>query len=252
MEYLEQLAAEPREQRRVRVPTITDPRGIDLCRYRSLKQEESWADLERRAIRAFESFGVLMTNTCINYQIVQAPVFGEHIAFGDTGSVIYANSVCGARSNFEGGALRAGRGFHPGVRRATGIISNAGVEPATSSPLEYRPSDLADWGALGAVIGQRTGSYWTVPLVLGVQSAPTSDQLKHFRRGHGQLRVGPPVPHGGCHPGGTQPPGLRRWRFSVSTWVQDHGPGRGRFLRAAGQAPGCGWTWSSWRHPSSL
>ena len=35
---------------------------------------------------------------------------GEHVAFGDTGVVIYSNSVCGARSNFEGGpsALSAG------------------------------------------------------------------------------------------------------------------------------------------------
>jgi hypothetical protein len=93
----------PRLERSVCVPTITDPRGIDLCRYRALKQSEEWALLEQRAISAFESFGILMTNTCINYQIFQAPVFGAHLAFGDTGSVIYANSVCGARSNFEGG-----------------------------------------------------------------------------------------------------------------------------------------------------
>ena len=35
----------------------------------------------------------------------------EHVAFGDTGVVIYSNSVCGARSNFEGGpsALSAGQ-----------------------------------------------------------------------------------------------------------------------------------------------
>ena len=45
-----------------------------------------------------------MTDTCINYQTFMAPVRGEHLAFGDTGSVNYANSVCGAKSNFEGGA----------------------------------------------------------------------------------------------------------------------------------------------------
>ena len=35
---------------------------------------------------------------------------GEHMAYGDTGVVIYSNSVLGARSNFEGGpsALAAG------------------------------------------------------------------------------------------------------------------------------------------------
>ena len=70
-----------------------------------------------------------MTDTCINYQTIQAPTRNEHVAFGDTGVVIYSNSVCGARSNFEGGpsALAAGLtgrtpryGFHLAEqRRAT-------------------------------------------------------------------------------------------------------------------------------------
>ena len=70
-----------------------------------------------------------MTDTCINYQTIQAPIYNEHVAFGDTGVVIYSNSICGARSNFEGGpsALAAGitgrtprYGFHlPEGRRAT-------------------------------------------------------------------------------------------------------------------------------------
>ena len=34
-----------------------------------------------------------MTNTCINYQTILPPVRGEHLAFGDTGVVIYSNSV---------------------------------------------------------------------------------------------------------------------------------------------------------------
>ena len=67
-------------------------------------------DLERRTIAAFVKLGVTMTDTCINYQTIQAPVRNEHVAFGDTGVVIYSNSVCGAFSNFEGGpsALAAG------------------------------------------------------------------------------------------------------------------------------------------------
>ena len=34
VEYLETIAVLPEEERRVRVPTVTDPRGIDLCAYR--------------------------------------------------------------------------------------------------------------------------------------------------------------------------------------------------------------------------
>ena len=75
-----------------------------------LGQTAAMLDLERRAIAAFVKLGVTMTDTCINYQTIQAPTRNEHVAFGDTGVVIYSNSVCGARSNFEGGpsALAAG------------------------------------------------------------------------------------------------------------------------------------------------
>src|SRR6185437_5273051 len=87
---------------RVRIPTITDPRGTDFARTGVLRQASWMVELERRAVRAFMRLGVLMTDTCINYQTIQAPTRDEAVAFGDTGVVIYANSVCGARSNFEG------------------------------------------------------------------------------------------------------------------------------------------------------
>ena len=108
--WLEGLAAAPEAQRRVRIPTITDPRGLDFASYKRLKQTDAMAAIEARAIAAFEALGVLMTNTCINYQTILPPVRGEHLALGDTGVVIYSNSVMGARSNFEGGpsALAAG------------------------------------------------------------------------------------------------------------------------------------------------
>jgi predicted aconitase len=177
--YLEDISTLPEEERRVRVPTVTDPRGIDLCAYRKLNQEERFAELERRTIAALESMGVLMTDTCINYQTILPPVYGEHLAFGDTGSTIYANSVCGARSNFEGGpaalaAALTGRvpryGCHlDRARRGTHLFE-----------VTERPESLSDWGALGALIGQRSGSYWTVPVINGISRAPTSDELKHF------------------------------------------------------------------------
>ena len=110
IEFLEGIAAKPLSERQVRIPMITDPRGIDFCHYKRLKQTDLMASLEQRAIDAFEAMGILMTNTCINYQTIMPPMRGEHLAFGDTGVVIYCNSVLGAYSNFEGGpsSLAAG------------------------------------------------------------------------------------------------------------------------------------------------
>ena len=55
---------------------ITDPRGVDLEHYRPLGQTEEMADLERRFIAACQAMGIMMTNTCINYQTIMPPVFG--------------------------------------------------------------------------------------------------------------------------------------------------------------------------------
>jgi predicted aconitase len=177
--WLEGLAALPPGERRVRVPTITDPRGVDLDTYQRLRQTETMVDIEARAIRAFEALGVLMTNTCINYQTVLPPVRGEHLAMGDTGVVIYSNSVMGARSNFEGGpsALAAGLtgrtpryGFHLEADRAGTKLFE----------VSRQPRDFADWGALGGIVGRVTNSYWEVPVIAGIDGSPTSDELKHF------------------------------------------------------------------------
>ena len=179
VEWLESLAAHPPAQRQVRIPTITDPRGTDFERTAALRHEDWMLDLERRAIAAFEALGILMTNTCINYQTIMPPVFGEHVAYGDTGVVIYCNSVLGARSNFEGGpsALAAGLtgrtpcyGFHLDRQRLGSLL----VE------LSWQPDALHEWGALGGVVGRLAGDYWRVPVLAGLRQAPTSDQLKHF------------------------------------------------------------------------
>ena len=156
VDFLERLASHPDDERRVRVPTITDPRGVDFSAYKRLKQRDEWVVLERRAIDAFTSMGILMTDTRINYQTILPPTFGEHIAFGDTGSTIYANSVLGARSNFEGGPAALYAGLTGRVPRY-GCHLEAGRRPTMHFVVETEPEDLSEWGALGAVIGRAAG-----------------------------------------------------------------------------------------------
>jgi len=177
--WLESLAATTEGRRTVRIPTITDPRGTDFTKSKQLGQADWMVDLERRTVAAFVKLGVTMTDTCINYQTVLAATRGEHVAFGDTGVVIYSNSVCGARSNFEGGpsALSAGLtgrtpryGFHLDPQRQATLHVRA----------DWTPETLNDWGALGGVIGRIAGNYWAVPVIEGIARPPSSDELKHF------------------------------------------------------------------------
>ncbi len=174
--FLERLA---NQGARTVVPTITDPRGVDLNYYSPIGQTEEMAELERRIIAALTGMGVMMTNTCINYQTIMPPVAGEHVAFGDTGVVIYSNSACGARSNFEGGPSALAAGL-TGRTPRYGLHLEKNRQATRRFVVSEQPKDLTDWGTLGAVAGKLSGSYWEVPVIEGLDVTPTSDQMKHL------------------------------------------------------------------------
>ena len=176
VQFAEKMA---KDDARVCIPMITDPRGVDLACYEPLGQTEQMADLERRFIAACQTMGIMMTNTCINYQTIMPPVFGDHVAFGDTGVVIYSNSVCGARSNFEGGPSALAAGL-TGRTPRYGLHLDEKRQATKRYVVSSNPRDLMEWGVLGATIGRMAGSYWEVPVIEGIEEAPTSDQLKHF------------------------------------------------------------------------
>ncbi len=88
---------------RCAVGTTTNARCFDFAHCERLGQDAGEAAKERELILCLRRMDVVTTDTCINYQTVYQPHLGEHVAWGDTGTVIYANSVFGARTNFESG-----------------------------------------------------------------------------------------------------------------------------------------------------
>jgi predicted aconitase len=179
VDLLESFVGHGAEACRVLVPTVTDPSSVDLRHCELMKQPAKAMALEERIADAFSNMGIMRTSTCINYQTIVPPLKGEHIAFGDTGSVIYANSVCGARSNFEGGSAALWAAL-TGRVPAYGYHDEAVRKGKLHFRLKVQPRDWTDWGAFGAIIGKRMASYWDVPVLSGIQSPPTSDDLKHF------------------------------------------------------------------------
>jgi predicted aconitase len=176
---LEFLREEVRLGARCAVGTTTNARCIDFAHCSRLGQDEAEARKEKDLISCLQKMDVITTDTCINYQTVYQPHLGEHVAWGDTGTVIYANSVFGARSNFESGpaalaAALTGRtpeyGFHLDEPRRGGftVRLDAGLD------------DLADWGALGKLVGEAHQNYYAVPVFHGYRGTPTGDQLKHL------------------------------------------------------------------------
>jgi hypothetical protein len=176
LDHLRRLA---NAKARCEIPITTNARCFDFAHVERLGQDAAEAAKERELIGCLRRMNVMTTDTCINYQTLYQPRLGERLAWGDTGTVIWANSVCGARTNFESGpyamaAAMTGRvpeyGFHLNRHRRGTFV----VEVAAAL------DDYAEWGALAKQVGESHQSYYAVPVFTGIQRAPTADQLKHL------------------------------------------------------------------------
>ena len=173
---VEELAA---SGARVRIPSVTAACSVDFCRWKEFCLPAEHVAKEERLHVLLRGMGLIDSSTCINYQSVSPPRYQEHLAWGDTGSVTFANGVVGARSNYEGGpaALAAALtglvpeyGYHlQDNRRATVIYE-----------VDFKLQDISDWGALGALIGSELANYWQVPVIVAEGSEPSVDELKHL------------------------------------------------------------------------
>lgn len=164
---------------KVKIPTTRNAQCIDVINAKQLRQSLELIQGEKHITELLTQLGVSVTNTCIGYQNIYQPHIGEHVAWGDTGTVAYANSVLGARTNYEAGpsSLAAGLtgrtpeyGFHLKHNRRANIYCKI------TTPLV----DLAEWGALGVILGQYYRDYWAVPVFDYVGPSPISDQLKQL------------------------------------------------------------------------
>jgi predicted aconitase len=173
LEYLKALDA------RCVVPATTNARCIDFAHCERLKQDPAEVAKEREIIRCLRRMDVVTTDTCINYQTVYQPHLGEHVAWGDTGTVIYANSVFGARSNFESGPAALAAAI-TGRTPAYGFHLDEHRRGSFAVELKAKLDDLADWGAVGKLVGEAHQDYFAVPVFHGYRRVPTADELKHL------------------------------------------------------------------------
>ena len=159
---------------RVAVPSILNPAGMDLERWREMGIDGDFAARQREVVRAYERLGITPDCTCTPYQIHRGIVKeGDHLAWSESSAVSYANSVIGARTNREGGpsalaAALVGKtplyGYHLDEnRRQTHVI--------------VVDADLkgADYSALGFLVGRIVKD--GVPL-FRLRARPEKDELK--------------------------------------------------------------------------
>ncbi len=149
LEFLSELATDGR----ARVKTTLNPAGMSLTEWKSQGLESGFAEKQLKVIDAYRKLGVEITCTCTPYLAGNEPSLGQHIAWGESSAVAYANSVIGARTNREGGpsALAAsltGRtplyGLHLKENRAPTMVVDV------ETPLRF-PEDFS---AMGYFVGK--------------------------------------------------------------------------------------------------
>lgn len=179
LRFIEELAEMPPAERKPRASAFADFRGFDEEAFRFLLPGRDLAGESEQAMTALGRLGVAASHAYVNDHSVTAPAFGEACGYSGTPSVIYMNSFVGARCNFEAGpstlaAFFTGRvpryGFHLNqVRRATHAIR-----------LDFTPKHVAEWGAVGAIIGRKLNSYWSVPAIEVAAARPAVLSLNHM------------------------------------------------------------------------
>ncbi|RLE86517.1 MAG: hypothetical protein DRN04_19360, partial [Thermoprotei archaeon] len=97
LEFLEEYS-----KVKVRVDATSNPIGFDMKLWSEMNIPESFYRKQMRIVSALKRMGVEQTFTCTPYYI-RKPSVGEHLAWGESNAVLYANSICGARTNREGG-----------------------------------------------------------------------------------------------------------------------------------------------------
>lgn len=174
--FAEMLVA---ERGAVAVPTTLNVGALDLVHHGVVRLDDAAKALALRMARAYEALNCRPTWTCAPYQAGHRPKPGEHVAWGESNAIVFANSVLGARTARYGDFLDiccalTGRaplaGLHlDAARRATLVVDVGGLSAALRAEEAFHP-------VLGAWLGRETGG--EVAAILGLPADVDEDRLK--------------------------------------------------------------------------
>ncbi len=163
----------------VAVPATLNVGALDLLHPELYRGDPETATLARRQMAAYEAMGCRPTWTCAPYQLPTRPALGDHVAWGESNAIVFANSVLGARTHRYGdftdiAAALVGRapaaGLHLDERRRGQVVFRTAALPGA-----LLGRDVA-YPVLGALVGERTGQ--RVPVITGLPPDTGEDRLK--------------------------------------------------------------------------
>lgn len=155
--------------------TTTNPGAIDMEKWKELGIDEEDAEVQTRLTKAYEKMGAVTCGTCTPYFLGNIPRKGEHVAWGESSAIAFANSVLGARTNREGGpsalaAALTGRVPAYGLHLDENRLGKIHVE------VETEINGVTDYGTLGYYVGSIAKQ--DIPVFEGILKNVSNDELK--------------------------------------------------------------------------
>lgn len=169
---------------KVAVPTTMNSISIDSRRWREIGMDPELSTQAEKLARAYVSMGAQSTFTCAPYSLPDPPKPGDHLGWGESNAVIFANSVLGARTQKYPDLLDVcialtGRAPLAGCHRDKGRYPT--IRLRIAHLVEYHD---ATWAALGYLVGNAAQNM--IPLVYGLEHLePSIAELKAFSAGFG-------------------------------------------------------------------
>lgn len=168
-DFLERLVA---EGGRFAIPASINAIAVDRTKLGMTKEERD----QIRMLEACEKMGALPSCSCNPFIQGIQPGFGEHVAWSESATAPYVNSVLGARTNREGATAVASA--------LTGLTPRCGMhvdENRHGKMLIQVDADItgADrYSLLGALAGRLAGD--RIPVLDGVGKTPSIDEYVAF------------------------------------------------------------------------
>jgi predicted aconitase len=125
-----------------------DLTGVDLGIYPETMQQQ----LEITG--SYKRMGAIECHTCTPYLVGNLPRFGEHVAWGESSAVVFANSILGARTNREGGPSALGSAL-TGFTAGYGLHLKENRVATVHASVECPLSDVSDFGAAGYFLARQ-------------------------------------------------------------------------------------------------
>jgi len=175
------------------VPATLNPIAVDLQQWDSVLGLPAELSSRQRALNdAYEKLGFVGSYSCKPYWTRHAPASGANFVSSEHNVVSFANSVLGARTNFEANIMAV-------LAAMTGRIPYYGLyldenrRPSARVRVNARPSDALDWRCLGVAAARRANG--RIPFFEVAGAPPDRRELRDLCAAFGPPWTSVPMLH---------------------------------------------------------